>query len=106
MQLTLDPVRYTCALGHRYHRPLPLVLHAHHVVPMSWTKALRVPPSRTVPLCPTGHENIHVLLRDWITGRRTDWRGVDERVRALVSEALDFYRANAPAQDGLAELAP
>ncbi len=90
---TLDPARYSCAL-HRFHSPLPLVLHAHHVVPLTYTQTHGLPDSRTVPLCPTGHGNVHVLIRDWQTGRRTNWARVDERVRPLVAEALTAMAAS------------
>lgn len=92
---------------HRYHSPLPLVLHAHHVVPLSFTNAAGEPPSRTVPLCPTGHENTHLILRERLNGRRTSWAGVDEKMRALVEEALAWAETvPAPVRSVLRELAP
>jgi hypothetical protein len=42
------------------HRPPPLVLHSHHVVPLSWDGP-DVPANR-VTICPTCHTSTHMLL--------------------------------------------
>lgn len=47
-------------VGHAYHSPRPARSDIHHVVPIGWggpeDKANRV------PLCQTGHANVHLLL--------------------------------------------
>lgn len=64
----------------------------HHVVLESWTKALGLPPSRLVSLCPTGHVNLHAAVRDRIAGRN-GFR-LSEPMRLLVDEAMAFYDAH------------
>lgn len=46
-----------CAI-HRDHSPNPQRTHLHHSVPKAWGGEN----SEIVPLCPTSHDNIHVLL--------------------------------------------
>lgn len=64
---------------HKSHTPANLTVEVHHVIPVAWqlTWGPVVPPfpgndpdgrgelwdARTVPLCPTGHRNVHA----WIT---------------------------------------
>ncbi len=52
--------------AHRYHWPKPTYQELHHVVPQSWQRfwTLGEPTTklwdpRTVPLCRTGHGNVH-----------------------------------------------
>ena len=89
MTLQLDPFRHACAI-HKTHKPLPWVLHGHHVIPLAWSNRLGWRPYRTVPLCPTGHENTHVAIRQLIAGEKP-LRQIDERMRPLVDEALEFW---------------
>jgi hypothetical protein len=61
--------------AHRVHHPRALTVELHHVIPQAWQHfwtpsadaARRLSAGglwdpRTVPLCPTGHRNIHALI--------------------------------------------
>ena len=88
----LDPDLFECVL-HEYHSPLPWILHGHHVVPLSWTKGLGLPASRTVPVCATGHEALHSAIRSLCRGQDTI-RQVDEKVQPYLGEAMAFWNAH------------
>jgi hypothetical protein len=45
---------------HAYHSPVPAISHLHHILPRSWGGT--DDPSNLIPLCPTGHENVHTYL--------------------------------------------
>ena len=77
--------------AHAYHRPEPLLLEAHHRVPLAWTRHLGLPESETVPLCPTGHSSIHVAIRRMVRGDEVPRLG--PRSLALVGEAAAFWFA-------------
>lgn len=51
---------------HLTHLPAPLEMHVHHV----WPLAMKGPdsPENRVVVCPTGHANIHRILRALIDG--------------------------------------
>lgn len=87
--LALDPDDWSCVL-HDYHSPLPWVLHRHHVVPISWTRALGRPSSRVVPVCATGHEALHSAIRSAVQGRPMR-RMVDEKVQPYLEEAMAYW---------------
>ena len=78
-----------CAI-HRDHSPNPQVTHLHHTVPKAWGgEALGV-----VPLCPTSHANVHVLLGLYVkTGGRPskaiDLRTFGYRERELAKRGWD-----------------
>lgn len=54
--------------AHESHRPRPHVNEFHHVVPRAWQAFWQPPNARplwaphTVPLCPSGHRNVHWWL--------------------------------------------
>ena len=87
----LPTIGTACALhgDAAIHRPRPWLYDQHHVILESWTNALGLPQSRKVPLCPTGHVNVHAAIRDRIAGRPYEFRV--GRMRALVDEAMGFY---------------
>ena len=55
-----------CAV-HETHDPVPYCTDLHHV----WPKGMGGPdvPENIVPVCPTGHQNIHRLLDKMVRGR-------------------------------------
>lgn len=55
-----EPARATCA-AHGSHRPLNLSTQRHHI----WPLGMGGPdePDNIVTLCPTGHVNVHLLLK-------------------------------------------
>jgi hypothetical protein len=63
-------VKQADCMAHGYHAPPPDYLELHHVVPRDWQQAWRPPDARnvevwlpiTVPLCRTGHGNVHYVL--------------------------------------------
>ena len=74
--LELDPDEYPClCVGD--HRPTSRLNHAHHVLPLAWGGPDE--PDNRVPLCPTGHAIVHVLLRDWVRAGRQLNRGYVNR---------------------------
>jgi hypothetical protein len=54
-------------LVHRYHRPPVLETEVHHV----WPLGMGGPdePANRLPVCPTGHSNIHRVLRALVAGK-------------------------------------
>jgi hypothetical protein len=54
-----------CSL-HRVHRPKNLTVDFHHVVPRAWQNFHlgedKLFDPRTVPICPTGHRNVHFWI--------------------------------------------
>lgn len=86
----LSPALFECEL-HEYHSPVVRLLERHHVIPISWTKAVGMPPSRVIPLCSTGHEAIHYFLRRMVKGETIDGRLTDERMKPLLTEAMGFF---------------
>lgn len=79
----------SCVL-HSYHAPVPQGRHRHHVIPLAWTRALGLPESRVVDLCPTGHDNVHRDLRLALNGRM--WYA-SPKGRELVLEPFEFYKS-------------
>lgn len=59
------PVSAGCA-AHKVHLPAPTYLELHHVIPQSWQKFwsgnTELWDPHTVPLCRTGHGNVHFWL--------------------------------------------
>lgn len=61
-QRTVSPLVAPCACVGE-HRPTSAMNHWHHVLPLSWGGSdLK---ENMVPLCPTGHAVVHVLLDRW-----------------------------------------
>jgi hypothetical protein len=85
----LDPVTFDCVL-HDYHSPVPWILHQHHIVPVSWTRALSMAASRVVPVCATGHEALHSAIRSMCRGE-APVKQVDEKVMPYLAEAMGFW---------------
>lgn len=85
MILGYEALQLPCQL-HRSHRPDPLYVEQHHVVPRAWQQFWQpaVAPfpgtyagqklwdDRTVNICRTGHGNVHYwivrLTRNWVPG--------------------------------------
>lgn len=89
---TADPAVAPCSL-HRRHNPKPRLTVYHHVIPESWTTYLGIPAGPTIPVCGTGHDNIHVALRQWvIRGERP--HHLPRRERQAVQTAYDYWMAN------------
>lgn len=49
-----------CVVGHT---PQPVELHLHHILPLDWGG--REVEDNQIFLCPTTHDNIHLLLREY-----------------------------------------
>lgn len=90
--LGISPDIAPCVL-HSTHAPRPLVNELHHVILESWTLKLGLPQSRKVSLCPTGHVNLHAVVRDRIAQRSSGFR-VSSSLRTLVDEALAFWETH------------
>ncbi len=69
-------------LCHIFHRPAPLELHAHHVLPVYLGGD---PDAETVWLCPTAHTNVHELLRLMLRDGPLSWQVVLDRYDQPVS---------------------
>lgn len=90
--LGISPKIADCVL-HKSHGPKPWLLDLHHVILESWTLKLNLPESRKVPLCPTGHVNLHAAVRDRIAARPYEYP-VSKALKALVDEAVAFWETN------------
>lgn len=99
---TADAAKYPCSV-HGYHQPAPVWTHWHHVVPKAWTDALGLPEGRVVSLCPHAHDVVHVVLR--LALKDLPYTA-GPAIRALIEEALEFYRTHGAEQKGLLALAP
>jgi hypothetical protein len=86
----LSPALFECEL-HEYHSPVVRLLERHHVIPISWTKAVGQPSSRVIPVCSTGHEAIHYFLRRKVKGETIDGRTIDEKMKPFLDEAMGFF---------------
>jgi hypothetical protein len=82
LRAAVPDVRATATLcsAHRYHTPMPSYSERHHVIPQAWQvawqpaqpwpnggpspdrKGVVLFDARTVPLCRTGHGNVHFWL--------------------------------------------
>jgi hypothetical protein len=100
--LALDPERYPCVL-HDYHSPLPWATHSHHVVPLAWTRAASAAESRTVPVCPTGHDALHRALQALVEGREP-LRRVGRPTMILLQEAMLWALTSGADRDSLVAL--
>jgi hypothetical protein len=81
------PKAGTCAV-HKYHWPVPLRTVNHHIQPQEMggmTTTLNL-----VPVCDTGHYNIHTLLTALVKTNTLPLKGGTRRERAL---ALQGYAA-------------
>jgi len=90
--LGISPLVAPCVI-HATHQPRAWINDEHHVVLESWTKALGLPQWRKLPICPTGHVNIHAAIRDRIAGRPYEFY-VNPAMKELVDEAMEFWEAN------------
>jgi len=65
----------------------------HHVILDSWTGHLGLPAGRLVPLCPTGHDAIHVAIRLTLEGKPLPYQ-MSIAMKALVAEPVAFWHAH------------
>ncbi|HXF73370.1 MAG TPA: HNH endonuclease [Actinomycetota bacterium] len=57
---------------HAYHSPHVSDTDLHHVVPLAWGGADEL--ANEVSICPTGHRNVHELLREYaVFGGEPPW---------------------------------
>jgi hypothetical protein len=62
---------------HPEHKPRPLKVHEHHILPVEWQQRWRpkvdnfegLPSAplwapQTIPVCGTGHDNVHAIIRE------------------------------------------
>lgn len=88
----------TCEL-HRYHRPHPLRIENHHVIPRAWQRVWTPPGvttgddlwyDATMPLCPTSHSNVHIvlvrLMRDYERQQGTPAERIHGAFKTVVRE--------------------
>lgn len=66
---------------HKFHSPIPKDIERHHIVPLSWGGPDIQ--ENIVIVCPTGHTNIHELLREY--------QAADQRGEVLSWETLRTY---------------
>jgi len=80
-----------CVL-HLYHSPVSIVNELHHVLPLYLQKQLqlRVPDKTVVPLCGTGHSNVHAAITAYFkTGFWPAW--CVGKTRDLAERAVFMY---------------
>lgn len=57
---------------HKHHSPRSHKNHMHHVLPRSMGG--KTEPNNLIPVCPTGHYNIHTLIDSWVNaGGEPHW---------------------------------
>lgn len=79
------------------HRPQPLVLEAHHVLPLSWAGP-DVPENR-VTLCSTAHHGTHALLDLYVTlGREPLRHEMQTKFGTVPNKLIQVLAARAWAQ--------
>ena len=88
-----------CAL-HGSHSPIPLIAQLHHIFPKALQAAARgidvvtleqgSYDTTTVPLCGTGHDSVHELIRRILRGDKPRGRG---KTLALARDAVAKYHA-------------
>lgn len=69
-----------CAL-HRAHTPRTLTLHHHHIFPLGMGGPDE--PWNVLAVCPTGHVNVHLMLRALHTGAPLRGGHGERRIAAL-----------------------
>lgn len=89
-----------CVL-HKEHRPVPSELHLHHVFPkylqlMVWKE---VREKRTVPVCPTGHVDVHGALDAFLTKTQMP-KGIGHAEWQLATEGFNKYNAAVKKAEG------
>lgn len=84
--------------AHRFHSPRPQTLDVHHIHPLEWGGLGER--ENQVPVCQTGHANIHRLLDVYrATGSTPPWvirRTFGPGERALAAKGWAAYRAANP----------
>jgi hypothetical protein len=105
--------------AHTYHRPVNVTIEFHHVIPQAWQRVWTpaTPPpdavpgrgdsgplwdARKVPLCPTGHRNVHACIVALMHGTEPPRQGGYELECAKLAlsrfvaagGSLDFLREN------------
>ena len=95
--LTLVPGTYSC-----YIHGLTLadgeqctasLLVPHNIVPLGWTRAVGLPATTWVPVCPDQHYALHLLIRQLVEGSLQTQTAYNERAFRLAMTALEFWEA-------------
>lgn len=77
------------------HVPQPVELHLHHILPLDWGG--REVEENLVLLCPTTHENVHLLLREYRRANgRPNWhveKYFGDYARTLAALGWDQHQA-------------
>lgn len=68
----LDAEEFPCSCVKR-HVPTVYRTHRHHIIPLAWDGPDT--PDNIVPLCPTGHDTIHLWLQRWVREGKPDTQG-------------------------------
>lgn len=79
-----------CAI-HRIHLPRPAGAEMHHVFPLFLQRRVRATDNERVPLCGTGHSDVHYAI-DAILAKRVIPRGVGRSELKLAQLAVTRYR--------------
>ncbi len=82
-----------CAL-HRDHRPLPLRLVAHHVLPKA--SGGRTEPGNLAVICDTGHYNVHEILAALLAGKVLPGGFGSRSERGMAQRGHDLIQATHP----------
>lgn len=60
---------------------------------LAWTRLLGLRSSRTIPICPTGHDQIHAAISQLVTGNDELPHRLGP-IRPFVEEAMGFWEKN------------
>ena len=68
VQLAFEDAPCKCL---KHHSPKPLTTEQHHPFPDGEQRKIygKVIDNTTIPLCDTGHKNVHVALSKWLKGQ-------------------------------------
>jgi hypothetical protein len=89
-QRLLLPSPTTVCQVHHDHRPFPLLLEVHHILPLAMGGKNEL--ANKVIVCPTGHYNIHRLMHNLLDDPTAELRGVVKE-RRLAVRGMDEWNA-------------
>jgi hypothetical protein len=84
MPRLLDAASFPCACVVT-HTPVVRRTHRHHILPLSWGGSDA--PDNVIPLCPSTHDEVHLLLTAWTRDGEPSWRSGNRHARRLAVRA-------------------
>jgi hypothetical protein len=79
---------------HCDHRPIPLLLEVHHILPLAMGG--KNEPANKVTVCPTGHYNIHRLMHELLDNSSARLHGAIKEKRLAIRGMAEWNAAGRP----------